>query len=175
MKWHRENWRRRVCSARCRAGAGCAALTQKLANPYSSRSHFGLTGRSTAPCTSLCGAFVVLGWGFCSGVVAGDGAGGAHRRESWRVLRRLRVVCRAVGIRPRLSESSRAWLTDRLPLLTRFRRSLPLPAGVVRATAGDCWPLFTMWGTRRAGSGGSQGTRSCIGSCNPSGLRRKNS
>jgi len=57
----------------------------------------------------------------------------------------------------------------------RFRRSLPLPAGVVRATAGDCWPLFTMWGTRRAGSGGSQRTRSCIGSCNPSGLRRKNS
>ena len=104
-------------------------------------------------------------------VMAGDGAGGARRREHRRVLRRWRACRPAPGIWPRLSESSRAWLTDRVPSLTR---TPPLVAGSV-ATASDCWPLFKMWGTRRAGSGVNQRARFCIGSCSPSGLRRKRS
>ncbi len=53
------------------------ALPQKLAKPNSSRSHFGLTGRSTAPCISRCGAFMVLGWGCAVARGAGDAGGGA--------------------------------------------------------------------------------------------------
>ena len=113
------------------------------------------------------------GGGSAAGATAWDVRGAAWRRECRCVPRRRWAGRRAIRIRPSLSESSRAWLTDQVPLLTRIPRLVPLPAGVVRATASDCWPLFTMWGTRRAGSGVNQRARFSIGSCNPSGLRRK--
>jgi len=102
--------------ARCHRVA--LALPQKFAKPYSSRSHFGLTGRPTAPCTSLCGAFVVLG-----GVGSGGGCAACVRcyvrasvgvERLWLLARRRPCRDRA-PIRPGLSESSRERLTDRVP------------------------------------------------------------